>query len=74
LCILVWAIFFNDGGILQSAYNSVAKQVNSVWGNISGGQSDSGQIMPYWKSDQEAGTTAGKTNGNVSDSTNMTDD
>ena len=36
LCLLVWALFFTDDGILITAYNGIAESVNGVWTNISG--------------------------------------
>lgn len=46
LILLVWALFFNDGGILTTAYNTLADSVNGVWQSITG-NSDA-KIIPNW--------------------------
>lgn len=34
---LIWALFFNDGGILESAWNGVAGVINNTWNTVTGG-------------------------------------
>lgn len=46
LVFLVWALFFNDGGILQTSYNSLAGSVNGVWQKLTG--DPSGKLLPTW--------------------------
>ena len=42
---IAWQLIFNDGGILKTAYNSVANGINGQWAKVAG----SGQkILPAW--------------------------
>lgn len=44
LAFLIWGLFFNDGGILQTSYNSLAEAVNHTWQKVTG---DSGaKLLP----------------------------
>lgn len=44
---IAWQLIFNDGGILKTAYNSVANGINGQWAKVAG----SGQkILPAWGS------------------------
>jgi len=45
IALLVWALFFNQNGVLQRTWNGVASQVNSVWNRITGLEG----IVPEWK-------------------------
>ena len=38
---IAWQLIFNDGGILKTAYNSLANGINSQWAKVAG----SGQII-----------------------------
>lgn len=42
---IAWQLIFNDGGILKTAYNSLANGINSQWAKVAG----SGQrILATW--------------------------
>lgn len=42
---LAWQLIFNNGGILKTAYNSMANGINGQWQRVAG----SGQtILPMW--------------------------
>ena len=43
---LIWALVFNDGGILQTGWNSVANNVNGVYQTVVG--DSSAKILPNW--------------------------
>lgn len=45
LAFIIWQLFFNDGGILQSGYNAIADSINTTWQKITGG---TGKILPSW--------------------------
>lgn len=46
LCLLVWALFFNDGGILENGWNGMAEQINTTWKKITG---SSEGVVPEWE-------------------------
>lgn len=48
VCLILWALFLGDGGLIEMAWNGVADMVNDTWEAISGDDTD---IMSYWKSD-----------------------
>lgn len=50
VCLICWALFLGDGGILQNAWNGVANMVNGVWQTITGDNSATNIVMPEWKS------------------------
>lgn len=60
LVFLIWELFFTDnGGILHTAYNSVANGVNTQWKKLAG---DDAVLMPLWdtsKSNKKASHTDG---------------
>lgn len=45
---LIWQLFFNDGGILQTAYNSLADGINGQYEKVAGKDK---KIIPTWGSD-----------------------
>lgn len=45
LIFVVWALFFNDNGILQTGYNSLVEPINDTWQKITGGSS---KLLPTW--------------------------
>lgn len=45
LCLLVWALFFNGGGILENGWNGMANQINATWQKITGTTDD---VVPNW--------------------------
>ena len=59
LCLLVWALFFTDDGILITAYNGIAKGVNDVWENISG---NNDHLIPEWNVESNSNAHDAKTN------------
>lgn len=46
LAFLIWQLVFNDGGVIQTAYNAVADTINGTWQQITG--DTSGEILPEW--------------------------
>lgn len=36
LIFIVWQLVFNDGGILKTGYNAMAKGINSQWAKVAG--------------------------------------
>lgn len=49
---LIWALVFNDGGILRTGYNALAKGINGQWAKVAG----SGQkILPEWNEGKAEG-------------------
>lgn len=51
LCLLAWALFFTDDGILVTAYNGIAEGVNGVWENISGSTK---ALIPTWNVEENS--------------------
>lgn len=47
ICLIAWALFLGEGGVIQQTWNGVAERVNSVWHTVIG--ADSTDIIPYWK-------------------------
>lgn len=45
LAFLLWQVVFNDGGMLQTAYNAVVGVINKTWQTITGGTT---KILPQW--------------------------
>lgn len=55
LCFLVWQLVFNDGGIIKTGYNALAKVVNKQYAKAAG----SGQtILTKWGSNANSNGTA----------------
>lgn len=48
LIFILWGLFFNDGGILRTAYNALINPVNKTWQTITGDSSDSSKLLPNW--------------------------
>ena len=59
---LAWQLIFNNGGILQSVYNSVASGINTQYERVAG---QGKTLIPYWGQNNQgnAGTIQGNTNG-----------
>lgn len=51
---LIWALVFNDGGIIKTGYNAGAGTVNDTWQKVTGGSS---KVVPLW---DDAGVTDSK--------------
>ena len=47
---LAWQLIFNDGGILQSVYNSVASGINRQYARVAG---QGRTLVPYWGTDNQ---------------------
>ena len=45
IALIAWNLFFDEGGILQNAWNGVASQINGTWIRITG---SSDGIIPSW--------------------------
>lgn len=54
---LAWQLVFNDGGILQTAYNSLANGINGQFEKVAG---DGQQLLPLWGSDGNNTSTNGQ--------------
>ena len=52
---LAWQLILNDGGILQSVYNSVASGINGQYAKVAG---TGKTLIPYWGTNNQgnAGT------------------
>lgn len=48
LIFLVWQLVFNDGGILKTGYNAMAKGINAQWAKVAGSNQT---ILATWGSD-----------------------
>lgn len=46
LIFLIWQLVFNDGGIVKTAYNALAKGINGQWEKVSGSK----ELIPEWDS------------------------
>ena len=38
VCLILWGLFFNTGGVFQSAYNAVITPINTGWKSITGSE------------------------------------
>ena len=54
---LIWQLFFNDGGILQSVYNGIAEGINGQYAKVAG---DNKKILPVWGESGNNTDTNGK--------------
>ena len=52
VCLICWALFLGDGGLLENAWNGVADMVNSVWQQITG--DSTAIVMPEWAKDTDS--------------------
>lgn len=52
LIFIAWQLVFNDGGIVRTMYNAVAKGINGQWKKVSGNN----DLLPIWKSGTQATT------------------
>lgn len=50
LIFIAWQLIFNDGGIVRTMYNAVAKGINGQWEKVSG----KNDLLPIW--DKQATT------------------
>ncbi len=54
LALLIWQLFFNEDGIIVTAYNSMASSVNNKFNSVAGGERE---LLPYWGSGQRDSAT-----------------
>lgn len=53
---IAWQLIFNDGGILKTAYNSLANGINGQWAKVAGtGQT----ILALWNSSNASNNGTG---------------
>lgn len=45
LSLVIWGLFFNQGGVLQTAYNALVEPVNRTWEAVSGSTEP---LLPEW--------------------------
>lgn len=45
LSLVIWGLFFNQGGVLQTAYNALIEPINRTWTAVSGSPED---LLPKW--------------------------
>lgn len=64
LCLVLWGLFFNDGGVLQTGWNAMVKPVNTTWQGIVGDSSS--KILPEFSE-----TGAGQDTGSLDMDDNM---
>lgn len=57
LIFLIWALFFNKGGILQTGWNALIAPVNNVWQKLSG--DSSAELLPTWDAVEDGGAYDG---------------
>lgn len=43
--LVIWGLFFNKGGVLQTSYNALVSPINNQWQTITGGTEN---ILPTW--------------------------
>ena len=60
LIFLIWQLFFNDDGILVTAYNSMANGINEQFKEATGGDR---QLLPYWGGDASTTQSNAENNG-----------
>ena len=46
VCLIAWSMFLGDGGVLELAWNGIAKSVNATWKALTGIDT----VMPDWNS------------------------
>lgn len=49
---LAWQLIFNDGGILKTGYNAVAKGINTQWKKVAGQNADN--LVAEWTDNNAA--------------------
>lgn len=54
---LIWALFFNKNGVLQTGWNALISPVNSVWQKLSG--DTNAKILPEWDAVDDGGAYDG---------------
>lgn len=57
LIFLIWALFFNKDGVLQTGWNALISPVNNVWQNLTG--DTTAELLPEWDAVEEGGNFEG---------------
>lgn len=57
LIFLIWALFFNKDGVLQTGWNALISPVNKVWQQLSG--DSSAKLLPTWDAVEQGGSYNG---------------
>lgn len=45
ICLVIWGLFFNTGGIFQSAYNAIVTPINDMWKSVTGSEENLIKLM-----------------------------
>lgn len=53
---LAWQLVFNKGGILRTAYNSIANGINGQWAKVAGSNQT---LLPKWTEKTASNNGAG---------------
>ena len=53
VCLLLWAVVFNDGGVLATGYNAIATPINTSYQKLTGG---TGIVIPLWTGTNNGGS------------------
>ena len=59
ICLIAWALFLGDGGIIQNAWNGIATSVNDTWIALTGASEG---IVPAWNADDTGNLTEAQGN------------
>lgn len=54
---LIWALFFNKNGVLQTGWNAMISPVNNVWQKLSG--DSTAKLLPTWDAVDDGGAYDG---------------
>lgn len=46
LSLIIWGVFFNTGGVLETAYNALISPINATWQAVSGSTEN---LVPEWE-------------------------
>lgn len=57
LIFLIWALFFNKDGVLQTGWNALISPVNNVWQDLTG--DTTAELLPEWDAVEEGGNFEG---------------
>lgn len=44
--LIVWQVFFNEGGVIRTGYNAVVTPINNIWSKATG--SPDSVLIPAW--------------------------
>lgn len=53
---IAWQLIFNNGGILRTMYNNIAKGINGQWAKVAGSGEE---LLPYWTDNNATSNGAG---------------